>query len=91
VVFWTTSDEHNPKGHISEGVLHRVEQMDKRMRKLELAAREIPDSKKFTLHGPEDAQVTLVGWGTTKGAILDALEELSALQRAGPSTSFRSG
>ncbi|WP_299286041.1 2-oxoacid:acceptor oxidoreductase subunit alpha [Thermoflexus sp.] len=78
VVFWTTSDEHNPKGHISEGVLHRVEQMDKRMRKLELAAREIPDSKKFTLHGPEDAQVTLVGWGTTKGAILDALEELSA-------------
>ncbi|MER3468687.1 MAG: 2-oxoglutarate ferredoxin oxidoreductase subunit alpha [Thermoflexus sp.] len=78
VIFWTTTDEHNPKGHISEGVIHRVEQMDKRMRKLEQAAREIPDSKKFTLHGPAEAHVTLVGWGSTKGAILDALEELSA-------------
>lgn len=76
-IFWTTTDEHNPKGHISEGVQNRMAQMDKRMRKLDLAAQEIPKSIKYTLHGPKKADVTLIGWGSTKGAILDALRELS--------------
>ncbi len=77
-IFWTTTDEHNPKGHISEGVENRMAQADKRMRKLDLAAREIPKSTKYALHGPKKADVTLVGWGSTKGAILDAMRELSA-------------
>ncbi len=76
-IFWTTTDEHNPKGHISEGIQNRMAQMDKRMRKLDLAAREIPESTKYTLHGPKKADVTLIGWGSTKGAILDAMRELA--------------
>ncbi len=74
--FWATTDEHSPKGHISEGVENRMEQADKRMRKLDLADKQIPDSLKFTRHGPKKADVTLVGWGSTKGAILDAMREL---------------
>jgi len=52
--------------------------MRKRMGKLETAAREIPSTTKFTVHGPRQAELTLVGWGATKGAILDAMPELEA-------------
>jgi 2-oxoglutarate ferredoxin oxidoreductase subunit alpha len=77
-VFSTTSDEHDPEGHITEGVENRITMMRKRMGKLETAAREIPALTKFTLHGPRQADLTLVGWGATKGAILDAIAELEA-------------
>src|SRR2546427_12510685 len=75
-IFSTTSDEHDPEGHITEGIENRIAMMRKRMVKLETAAREIPASSKFTLHGPRQADLTLVGWGATKGAILDAMGEL---------------
>jgi len=84
-VFSTTSDEHDPQGHITEGIENRIAMMRKRMGKLETAAKEIPATVKFKLHGPRQADVTLVGWGATKGAILDAIEEL---QRDGRTVNF---
>ena len=48
----------------------------KRMGKLDLALKEMPAERTFTLIGPRDADVTLIGWGSTKGAILDALRIL---------------
>ena len=77
-IFSTTSDEHDPQGHITEGVENRIAMMRKRMGKLQTAARDIPAATKFTLHGPRQADLTLVGWGVTKGAIVDAMEELAA-------------
>ncbi|MBI3538466.1 MAG: 2-oxoacid:acceptor oxidoreductase subunit alpha [Chloroflexi bacterium] len=77
-IFWTTTDEHNPKGHISEGIENRMAQADKRMRKLDLAAEEIADDLKYSLFGPTKADITILGWGSTKGAILDAVRELRA-------------
>ena len=50
--------------------------MRKRFRKIELAGEVIPDQKKATLHGPKNASITLVGWGSTKGAIVDAMQDL---------------
>jgi 2-oxoglutarate ferredoxin oxidoreductase subunit alpha len=46
------------------------------MRKLQLAGESIPDNKKVNFFGPEKADVTLVGWGSTKGAILDGMQDL---------------
>lgn len=77
-IFWATTDEHNPKGHISEGIEHRLAQMEKRMKKLHLVAKEIATESKYTLHGPQDADLTIVSWGSTKGPILDALPQLQA-------------
>ena len=77
-IFWTTGDEHDEYGHITEAADVRIRMMNKRMRKVELASQVIPDSKKATLHGPGSAPTTLVGWGSTKGAILDGMEELKA-------------
>ncbi|MBO0888547.1 2-oxoacid:acceptor oxidoreductase subunit alpha, partial [Candidatus Bathyarchaeota archaeon] len=84
-IFWTTGDEHDEYGHITEATELRVRMMTKRMRKIELAGQVIPDSKKATLHGPKSAPTTLVVWGSTKGAILDGMDELKA---AGIETNF---
>src|SRR5205814_2553851 len=65
----TTSDEHYENGQAVEDVEPRIAQMDKRMRKLDLAAQDIREP---LLEGPEMADVTLVGWGTTYGPIHEA-------------------
>jgi 2-oxoglutarate ferredoxin oxidoreductase subunit alpha len=46
------------------------------MGKLELAAKAIPMDMQYALHGPADADLTIVAWGSTKGTILDALRIL---------------
>lgn len=78
-IFWSTTDEHDPEGHITEDATNRIKMMEKRMGKLALAAREIPVERKLRLYGPADAEVTVIGWGSTKGAILDALAELDGV------------
>jgi 2-oxoglutarate ferredoxin oxidoreductase subunit alpha len=65
----TTSDEHYENGQAVEEAEPRIDQMDKRMRKLELAAKDIRGP---ILEGPEDADTTLVGWGSTYGPIHEA-------------------
>jgi 2-oxoglutarate ferredoxin oxidoreductase subunit alpha len=77
-IFWTTGDEHDEYGHITEAPDIRIKMMRKRMRKIELAGQVIPDAKKATLHGPKTAPITLVGWGSSKGAILDGMEDLKS-------------
>ncbi len=72
--FWNTGDEHDEHGHITEDPHLRTRMMDKRMRKLETASNEIPEQEKATLHGDPTADVTIVSWGSTKGAIMDAME-----------------
>jgi 2-oxoglutarate ferredoxin oxidoreductase subunit alpha len=66
-----TSDEHTPSGHISEEAEHRVPMMDKRMRKLSVAAAEMRAPR---LHGPEEADVTLLCWGSTYMICREAVE-----------------
>jgi 2-oxoglutarate ferredoxin oxidoreductase subunit alpha len=75
-IFHTTGDEHDEFGHITENSETRIRMMQKRMHKIQLAAESIPDSKKVTFFGPEKADVTIVGWGSTKGAILDSMQDL---------------
>jgi 2-oxoglutarate ferredoxin oxidoreductase subunit alpha len=74
-IFWNTGDEHTEEGHITEDPEMRVKMMDKRMDKLELALKEIPDEDKAVAYGSGD--IAIVSWGSTKGAILDALDRLA--------------
>lgn len=72
------SDEHTEDGHITEDLSVRVAMQDKRLRKLAgLMADRLPPS--FT--GPEDAEILLVGWGTSQGSLLEAASEMNALGR----------
>jgi 2-oxoglutarate ferredoxin oxidoreductase subunit alpha len=75
-IFWSTSDEHDEQGHITEDATNRIRMMEKRMGKLDLAGREIPIERQFQLYGPADADITVIGWGSTKGSIVDALAVL---------------
>src|SRR4051794_949731 len=63
------SDEHHENGQAVEDATTRVEQMDKRFRKVPAMAAAIAEP---VLEGSENADVTLVGWGTTYGPIHEA-------------------
>lgn len=75
-IFWNTGDEHTEEGHITEDPELRVQMMDKRMDKMDVALKEIPDEDKVVEYGKGD--IALVSWGSTKGVILDAMEKLAA-------------
>jgi 2-oxoglutarate ferredoxin oxidoreductase subunit alpha len=77
-VYWHTGDEHDELGHISEDPTNRNTMMEKRMGKIDTADREIPIADRVNFFGPEDADITIISWGSTKGAILDAMEWLKA-------------
>ena len=73
-VFWNTGDESDETGHITEDPILRVKMMDKRMSRLELILKEIPDDEQAKSFGVEEH--TIISWGSAKGPILDALEML---------------
>jgi 2-oxoglutarate ferredoxin oxidoreductase subunit alpha len=75
-IFWNSGDEHTEEGHITEDPEIRVQMMDKRMSKLDVAINEIPDEDKAVVYGSGD--MVIVSWGSTKGAILDAMDKLAA-------------
>lgn len=74
-VFMACSDEHTETGNFEdEDPENREQQATKRLRKLEAARAEMRGPTRF---GPEVAELTLVGWGSSKGAIQEAVEGLS--------------
>jgi 2-oxoglutarate ferredoxin oxidoreductase subunit alpha len=74
-----SSDEHDENGVLisDEYTDHakRRAMMEKRMRKVQGIEAMVPPP---TLKGPPDADVTLIGWGSTDGVIREAIELLAA-------------
>ena len=72
------TDEHDEDGTlISDEFTNPTKRrmmVEKRARKMQTAAADIDPPK---LVGPESAQVTLVGWGSTEGVIREAVEKLA--------------
>ncbi len=77
-VHWYTGDEHNEFGHISEEPTNRNKMVEKRMRKLDFAEKEIPIEEKVNFFGDANSENVVVSWGSPKGAIIEALEALKA-------------
>jgi 2-oxoglutarate ferredoxin oxidoreductase subunit alpha len=77
-VHTVATDEHDQDGVIiSDEFTHphkRRRSVEKRARKFQGVAADVPAP---TLEGPEDAEVTLVGWGSTYGVIREAIDMLS--------------
>jgi len=65
------SDEHNEEGHLIEDAETRTAMMLKRQRKLEGLKKEISGPR---THGPPQADITLIGWGSTLGATKEAVD-----------------
>lgn len=77
-MFIANSDEHNVNGLVDETSEVRRMQHEKRLRKVRTFAGKLPRQK---LYGPTDAAVTFVGWGSTKGSVLDALDTINQGKR----------
>lgn len=67
------SDEHDERGLYNEEAENRTKMMDKRFKKLEAATAEIHP---LDLYGSIDAPLTLIGFGSTKLPVLEAMQWL---------------
>lgn len=67
------TDEHEEDGVLSEEPENRLKMVDKRARKLEGVLKDLPPP---ILYGSKDAEITFIGWGSTKGAVREAMRTL---------------
>ncbi|MFW6115287.1 MAG: 2-oxoacid:acceptor oxidoreductase subunit alpha [Thermodesulfobacteriota bacterium] len=68
------SDEHDESGHITEDLDSTVKAMvQKRLAKIEGLKREISPPEEISV---DDAHTVLVGWGSSRGALLEGLKLL---------------
>lgn len=70
------SNEHVEYGYTTTDPEKVVAMGDKRFRKGEALKREIEGLQPVRTFGADDSEVTLVGWGSTKGPALEALKML---------------
>ena len=68
-----TSYEHDEEGNEREEEEIRVMMHNKRYRKFANLAKELPDPE---IHGPDNADITIIAWGSTKGPIKEAMKLL---------------
>ena len=69
----TTGDEHDESGHITEDSQIRTNMMLKRLKKLDGF---ITHGFSPTTYGSDKAEITLVGWGSSLGAMREAVDLL---------------
>jgi 2-oxoglutarate/2-oxoacid ferredoxin oxidoreductase subunit alpha len=75
-VQWYSGDEHNELGNINEEPINRRKMMDKRTGKLSLIDKEVPFEFKANFFGDKNSENIVVSWGSPKGAIIEALNQL---------------
>jgi 2-oxoglutarate/2-oxoacid ferredoxin oxidoreductase subunit alpha len=77
-LYVAASDEHDEDGVLISDVytdtVRRKKIADKRARKMAAVAAELPAP---ALNGPPDAEVTLIGWGSTWGVLTETVERLN--------------
>jgi 2-oxoglutarate ferredoxin oxidoreductase subunit alpha len=70
-----TGLEHDALGHPNYEPAEHTAMMQKRFRKLEAAAEEMPKPERY---GDDDASVGIIGWGSTEGTIQEAVDRARA-------------
>jgi 2-oxoglutarate ferredoxin oxidoreductase subunit alpha len=75
LVYTATGLEHNQHGHPDYEPEDHVAQMKKRFHKLDTAMHELPQPERY---GDADAKIGLIGWGSTEGAIQEAVDRARA-------------
>ncbi len=77
-MYVSATDEHDEDGIVISDVFTnpamRVKMMEKRMRKMDGILKELPEP---TIEGPQDAALTLVGWGSTHAVLIEAMQALA--------------
>jgi len=73
----TSSDEHDERGYTTEDPELTTKMADKRFKKLDALVKELETYETTKFYGPVEADVTILGWGSTKGPIREAMKLLS--------------
>jgi 2-oxoglutarate/2-oxoacid ferredoxin oxidoreductase subunit alpha len=73
-IYTCAGDEHDEVGEITEDKEIRNGMIEKRMNKLKEIEEEFPEPK---IIGPEDSDITVISWGSNKGAIREAINKLN--------------
>jgi 2-oxoglutarate ferredoxin oxidoreductase subunit alpha len=73
-VVYADSDEHTEDGHITESAAVRNQMVRKRMQKLEGLRRELGPPE---IYPAGEAELVLLGWGSTHGAVKEAVDLLN--------------
>jgi len=85
IVVKQDGSEHNEFGYATADAFNAKVMQEKRMRKMKYLKEEISKLKPVRVHGNKEVDLTLIGWGSTKGAIL---EVLLLLKKEGISVNF---
>ncbi|WP_254763745.1 2-oxoacid:acceptor oxidoreductase subunit alpha [Natrinema marinum] len=77
--YLATGNEHSPVGHISEDPDNRVAQMTRRIEKLESIREDLDEehASNQTYFGDETAEYGIITWGSSQGAVAEAVERLN--------------
>lgn len=70
----TTSYEHVEFGYTTEDPSEIEAMQDKRKRKYDSIEKDVTDRNPLKIYGDENSDKLILGWGSTKGAILEAME-----------------
>ncbi|MFQ6065447.1 MAG: 2-oxoacid:acceptor oxidoreductase subunit alpha [Candidatus Bathyarchaeia archaeon] len=73
----TNADEHNESGYTTEDPALATKMADKRFKKLDVLVKELETCETTKLYGSGEADVTILGWGSTKGPIREAMKLLN--------------
>lgn len=71
-----TSYEHNPDGSTTESSEVAKKAADNRLKKYELIRKECKKFEMIKIYGNPNAKNLVIGWGSTKTAILDSLDSI---------------
>ena len=72
----TSGLEHDEWGHASYTPENRARMTAKRFRKMETLARELETGGDGIFDAPADAEIGIIGWGSTEGTIREVVEKL---------------
>tara|TARA_Y100000310_G_scaffold337773_1_gene425738 strand:+ start:3454 stop:4983 length:1530 start_codon:yes stop_codon:yes gene_type:complete len=73
----SSSYEHDLQGNTTESAEITKQNADNRIKKYDLIKKEIEKFKPIKIHGKQNSKNLIIGWGSTKGAILDSITGLN--------------
>jgi len=73
----TNADEHDERGYTTDDPELTTRMVDKRFKKLDVLVKELENYETTKFFGPEEADVTILGWGSTKGPTRESMKLLS--------------
>ena len=78
--YLATGNEHMPAGHISESPDNRVNQVNRRMSKMETIREALTDDdgERNYHYGPQDAEYGIMTFGSQQGTAVEAVDRLNA-------------